>query len=129
MDPYSSDSDGALEGVPTADAAGCSDIPLELRLPAPTEVVGQAFPHRDPLSVAGIPVVCTQCSAREDWLILMVEDAVYVRCRCGNEWREPELTPMWFEASKGGPPVEYQSSGEAVVQKLGFDGTFRGIYF
>ncbi|MPY38511.1 hypothetical protein FNH04_00580 [Streptomyces phyllanthi] len=111
-----------------AEAAESMWVPESLRVPSPDEIVGQAFPHRDPLVITGITVICQDCGAREDWLILLSQRVVHVRCRCGHEWREPELTPAWFEETKRGPAVEYHSSAESVVQSLGFDGTFKGIY-
>jgi hypothetical protein len=51
-----------------------------------------------------------------------------VRCRCGHEWHEPELTRADFDALvQHGAGAAYANVDE-MLAALGFDGSFRGMY-
>ena len=41
--------------------------------------------------VPGIPVMCTACRARRDWLLINHGRNVWIVCRCSNQWLEPEI--------------------------------------
>lgn len=76
----------------------------------------------------GIPVMCSACRARRDWLLINHGRNVWVRCRCGNQWLEPEISRADFDALVGGPHGTTYPSVEAGLAALGFDGVFAGIY-
>jgi hypothetical protein len=53
---------------------------------------------------------------------------VYVRCRCGNQWPEPEITRVDFDAMLDNPKwTNYATTGEGLIA-LGIDGSFAGTY-
>ncbi|MEV4555723.1 hypothetical protein AB0K51_01850 [Kitasatospora sp. NPDC049285] len=54
--------------------------------------VNRCLDHADELALGGIPVICSACKARRDWLLINQGRNVYIRCRCANEWLEPEIT-------------------------------------
>lgn len=121
--------------------------PVELSSPAPAlpgehvaaseqpRPAGSAGPHRtrvvahpESYALQGMPVWCTVCGARRDWAFINHGRHVWVRCRCGHEWHEPELTRADFDALVlPGAGVEYANVDE-MLAKLGFDGIFRGMY-
>ncbi|MFJ3283075.1 hypothetical protein [Streptomyces halstedii] len=84
--------------------------------------------HARELALGGIPVMCSACSARRDWLLINHGRNVWVRCRCGNQWLEPEISRADFDALVGGPYGTTYPSVEAGLTALGFDGAFAGIY-
>lgn len=54
--------------------------------------------HPPELSLRGIPVMCSACRARRDWLLINHGRDVWVRCRCSNQWPEPEINRADFDA-------------------------------
>lgn len=84
--------------------------------------------HSRELALGGIPVMCSACRARRDWLLINHGRNVWVRCRCGNQWLEPEIGRADFDALVGGPHGTTYPSVEAGLTALGFDGVFAGIY-
>ncbi|MFF3069215.1 hypothetical protein [Kitasatospora sp. NPDC057936] len=84
--------------------------------------------HPAELALRGMPVTCSACRARRDWLLLNRRRNVWVRCRCGNEWLEPEITRQDFDALIADPTWTHHPSTEAGRVALGFDGTFVGVY-
>ncbi|GAA1334191.1 hypothetical protein GCM10009647_075600 [Streptomyces sanglieri] len=84
--------------------------------------------HPRELALGGIPVMCSACQARRDWLLINHGRAVWVRCRCCNQWLEPEISRADFDALIGGPNGTTYPSVEAGLVELGFDGVFTGIY-
>ncbi|MEU9319548.1 hypothetical protein [Streptomyces sp. NPDC048295] len=92
--------------------------------PAVTRCVG----HPCELTFGGIPARCSACRARRDWLLINHRRNVWIRCRCGNQWLEPEISRADFDALIGGPDGTSYPSVEAAMIALGFDGVFAGIY-
>ncbi|MFJ7278256.1 hypothetical protein [Kitasatospora sp. NPDC098663] len=94
-----------------------------------------AVPHPGPLSPRGMLIACAQCHASRDFLLIHVRsrpgsDLVFVRCRCAHEWLEPDLEASQVAEAQGANAEERQwNSFEEMYRGLGFDGTFRGIYF
>ncbi|MFF2728798.1 hypothetical protein ACFVS9_12970 [Streptomyces sp. NPDC058008] len=84
--------------------------------------------HSRELALGGIPVMCPACSARRDWLLINHGRNVWVRCRCGNQWLEPESSRADFDALVGGPNGTTYPSVEEGLAALGFDGVFAGTY-
>lgn len=84
--------------------------------------------HSRELALDGIPVLCSACRARRDWLLINHGRNVWIRCRCGNQWLEPEINRADFDALIGGPHGTTYPSVEAGLHALGFDGAFAGIY-
>ncbi|MFC9329052.1 hypothetical protein [Kitasatospora sp. NPDC057015] len=81
------------------------------------------------LALRGIPVTCSACRARRDWLLINHRRHVWIGCRCGAEWLEPEITRGDLDAMLANPTwTHYRSLDEAQVA-LGFDGIFAGLYF
>lgn len=84
--------------------------------------------HPGAYALRGIPVRCTACGARRDWALINQGRHVWVRCRCGHEWHEPEITRADFDALvRSGGAITYPSA-EHALDSLGFDGSFRGLY-
>ncbi|MEU8926242.1 hypothetical protein AB0D10_35825 [Kitasatospora sp. NPDC048545] len=80
------------------------------------------------LALRGIPVTCASCRARRDWLLINHRRHVWIGCRCGAEWLEPEITRRDFDAMIADPTwTRYGSLTEARIA-LGFDGMFAGLY-
>ncbi|GAA2746049.1 hypothetical protein [Kitasatospora cinereorecta] len=80
------------------------------------------------LVLRGIPVTCSQCRAHRDWLLINHRRHVWIGCRCGNEWLEPEITRREFDAMLDNPIwMHYRTLDEARIA-LGFDGILAGLY-
>ncbi|WP_372352309.1 hypothetical protein [Streptomyces sp. KL116D] len=84
--------------------------------------------HSRELALGGIPVMCSACRARRDWLLINHGRNVWVRCRCGNQSLEPEISRADFDALVGGPHGTTYPSVDAGLVALGFDGAFAGTY-
>ncbi|MYV66654.1 hypothetical protein GT043_12060 [Streptomyces sp. SID2131] len=84
--------------------------------------------HPHELALGGIPVMCSTCQARRDWLLINHGRNVWVRCRCGNQWPEPEINRRDFDALIAGPYGTTYPSVEEGLVALGFDGAFAGTY-
>ncbi|GAA1708309.1 hypothetical protein [Streptomyces yatensis] len=84
--------------------------------------------HVDPIAISGITVMCLQCGARRDWMVICdVPGRVFLRCRCAHQWHEPELTRADFDLMIGDPGQKYPSL-DAVARDTGHDGTMAGTY-
>ncbi|MFJ8860531.1 hypothetical protein ACIRD8_19125 [Streptomyces sp. NPDC102451] len=84
--------------------------------------------HPRELALRGIPVMCTACNARRDWLFINHGRNVWVCCRCGTQWLEPEISRADFDALIDAPDGTTYPSVEQALVALGFDGAFTGIY-
>ncbi|MEU2894220.1 hypothetical protein EQK42_07150 [Streptomyces albidoflavus] len=84
--------------------------------------------HPHELALAGMPVTCSNCRARRDWLLINHGRNVWVRCRCGNQWLEPEIARADFDALVASPYGRTYPSFEEGLIALGFDGVFAGAY-
>ncbi|MFD7121056.1 hypothetical protein ACFWAA_29045 [Streptomyces sp. NPDC059922] len=84
--------------------------------------------HPRELALRGIPVMCTTCQARRDWLLINHGRNVWVCCRCSNQWLEPEITRADFDALIAIPDGTTYPSVEQGLAALGFDGAFAGTY-
>ncbi|MDT0467592.1 hypothetical protein [Streptomyces gibsoniae] len=84
--------------------------------------------HPPELSLRGIPVMCSACRARRDWLLINHGCNVWVRCRCSNQWLEPEISRADFDAMIAIPDGTTYPSIEQGLAALGFDGAFAGTY-
>lgn len=84
--------------------------------------------HPSELSLRGIPVMCSACHARRDWLLINHGRNVWVRCRCSNHWIEPEINRRDFDALAANHDWTTHPSVEQALAALGFDGSFAGIY-
>ncbi|MFD7093077.1 hypothetical protein [Streptomyces sp. NPDC059883] len=82
--------------------------------------------HPRELVLREIPVMCTDCRARRDWLLINHGRNVWVCCRCSNQWLEPEISRADFDALIALPGA-YLSVEQGLIA-LGFDGVFAGIY-
>jgi hypothetical protein len=80
------------------------------------------------LALRGIPVRCSACLARRDWLLINQGRQVWVHCRCGHQWIEPEITRADFETLLGNPEWTTYPSIDQAMTALGFDGSFVGAY-
>ncbi len=92
----------------------------------PDAVRGAQCPYE--LALRGMPVVCSACRARRDWLLINHGRRVWIRCRCGSEWLEPEITRQDFDAMLTDPSWTYYPTLDQARIALGFDGTFAGLY-
>ncbi|GAA1890698.1 hypothetical protein [Streptantibioticus ferralitis] len=122
--------DRATQPVTTQPTA-CSGplLQLEFQPEAPTGPVAiRCLRHWQELALRGIPAFCSACSARRDWLLINEGRTVWIQCRCGNQWAEPEITRADFEALINTPDqVLYPSLNDAIAAQ-GFDGTLAGSY-
>ncbi|MGW1104269.1 hypothetical protein [Streptomyces sp. NPDC002540] len=84
--------------------------------------------HPHELAFGGIPAACSNCRARRDWLLINHGRNVWIRCRCSNQWLEPEVSRADFDALIDSPDVTNYPSVEQCLVALGFDGAFAGIY-
>ncbi|MGV9939655.1 hypothetical protein [Streptomyces sp. NPDC003401] len=84
--------------------------------------------HSHELALGGIPVMCSACQARRDWLLISHGRNVWVRCRCGDQWLEPEISRADFDAMIDIADGTTYPSIEQGLIALGFDGVFAGIY-
>ncbi|MGW1281732.1 hypothetical protein ACWD4V_32870 [Streptomyces tsukubensis] len=84
--------------------------------------------HPEELFITGLVVICPNCSARRDWMILCDGNQIDIRCRCAHQWHEPELTRADFEAMVDVVPGTLYPSLEDVARATGYDGTFTGMY-
>ncbi|MFE3874856.1 hypothetical protein ACFXPX_10710 [Kitasatospora sp. NPDC059146] len=102
-------------------------LEYETQTPSGPEAV-RGILHPAELALRGMPVTCSACRARRDWLLLNQGRDVWVCCRCGNDWLEPEITRKDFDALIADPTWTRHPSTGAGRVALGFDGIFAGIY-
>ncbi|WP_254648452.1 hypothetical protein [Streptomyces sp. GbtcB6] len=121
-----------VEQTPVAPAApGGSDPLLQLQYetePPSGPGATRCLSHPPELSLCGIPVMCSACRARRDWLLINHTRNVWVRCRCSNQWLEPEISRADFDALIAIPDGTTYPSVEQGLIALGFDGAFAGTY-
>ena len=103
------------------------DYPIMVPEPAPGTPVVRMVEYPGDLNPRGFPVTCTNCRAERDWLLLEAARRVFVRCRCGHEWEEPELDAEFFDDNFDYPDRSWQDAGKALTD-LGFSGEFAGMY-
>jgi hypothetical protein len=77
--------------------------------------------------ITGLTVMCGRCAARRDWLVIRYRGHVHIRCRCGHQWHEPEITSSDFDSMIGPGRVAYDSLNEA-IRDLGYDGILTGTW-
>ncbi|MFB7908417.1 hypothetical protein ACFVZ3_39095 [Kitasatospora purpeofusca] len=87
----------------------------------------RAVPHHDELNPRGTVITCGECKAARDWLLLNVRAHVFVRCRCGHEWLEGDLTVAYFEQHFSEPEAGWDDFETAMVS-VGYDGAWAGMY-
>jgi hypothetical protein len=87
----------------------------------------RATTHPEEITITGIPVMCPQCGARRDWMVICDRDEISIRCRCAHQWVERELTRADYEAMIDVGGQDFPSL-EAAAQAAGYDGTLAGTY-
>ena len=114
----------------TASPAATNPLPRLTYAPEPTSapntVRGLNHPHE--LVLRGIPVMCSACGARRDWLLINQGRHVWISCRCSHQWLEPEISRADYEAMVAVPGGTSYPSVKQGLSALGFDGSFAGTY-
>ncbi|MFF4605961.1 hypothetical protein ACFY12_24870 [Streptomyces sp. NPDC001339] len=108
------------------------DDPL-LRLQQETQPAGgniglRATTHPEEIRITGITVMCPQCGARRDWMVICDRNEISIRCRCAHQWVERELTRADYMAMIGEGIGQDYPSLEDAAQAAGYDGTLAGTY-
>lgn len=124
--------DHHVESTPVLPAVSAESDPLlqlqyETQLPSGPGAT-RCLSHPPELSLRGIPMMCSACRARRDWLLINRGRNVWVRCRCSNQWLEPEISRADFDAMIAIPDGTTYPSVEQGLAALGFDGAFVGTY-
>ena len=88
----------------------------------------RATTHPEEIVITGIPVMCPQCGARRDWMVICDRNEISIRCRCAHQWAERELTGADYEAMIDVGGQDYPSL-EAAAQATGYDGTLACTYW
>lgn len=84
--------------------------------------------HPDEIRITGLTVLCPECGARRDWMVICDRAEIGIRCRCTHQWIERELTRAdYFAMIDEGIGQDYPSL-EAAAQAVGYDGTLPGTY-
>ncbi|MFD4477184.1 hypothetical protein ACFWPU_13865 [Streptomyces sp. NPDC058471] len=105
-------------------------VPLPQEVPVMRERgVGRVFVYGIELEVDGRIRVCVDCGAERDWLVINQDEHVWVRCRCGHQWYEPQLTRYWFLAAWMDDEGPAFATLEDAIVGYGFDGALRGSYW
>ncbi|MFF2025049.1 hypothetical protein ACFVW2_24985 [Streptomyces sp. NPDC058171] len=84
--------------------------------------------HPEELFITGLVLICPNCAARRDWMIICDGNRIDIRCRCAHQWHEPELSRADFEAMIDVVPGPVYPSLEDAARATGYDGTFTGMY-
>ncbi|MBM9508029.1 hypothetical protein [Actinacidiphila acididurans] len=84
--------------------------------------------HPRELPLRGIPVMCPACQARRDWVLINHRRNVWIGCRCGHQWLEPEITRADFDGLLTTSNCTTYPSLEQALTAHGFDGSFAGTY-
>ncbi|MFI5525242.1 hypothetical protein [Streptomyces platensis] len=91
--------------------------------------IGQrATTHPEEIVITGITVMCPQCGARRDWMVICNRNEISIRCRCAHQWVERELTHADYLAMVGEGIGQDYPSLEDAAQAAGYDGTLAGTY-
>jgi hypothetical protein len=118
--------------APPTTAPPASDAPLRQLANQPEPPTGplaiRCINHPQEISLCGIPVRCSACCARRDWLLINQSRTVWVRCRCGHQWTEPEITRADFDALVHTPELTTYPSVDDAIAAAGFDGVLAGVY-
>ncbi|MFE7124942.1 hypothetical protein [Streptomyces sp. NPDC057617] len=124
--------DRTVEPTPSLPSIPLADDPLlQLRYetqPPDGPSGARCLTHPQELALRGIPVRCSACRARRDWLLINQGRHVWVRCRCSNQWLEPEITRADYDAMIATPQRTIYPSVEQGLIAMGFDGAFAGTY-
>ncbi|MFE3881882.1 hypothetical protein ACFXPQ_02985 [Streptomyces lydicus] len=115
--------------LPTLPAGTDPLLQLEYEMQQPSGPgATRCLGHPAELALRGMPVRCSACRARRDWLLINHGRNVWIVCRCSNQWLEPEISRTDFDALIAIPDRKtYPSLGEGLAA-LGFDGAFTGTY-
>ena len=113
---------------PTADVSAPDlQVHYEPEPPAgPDAIRCLQYPHA--MDLRGIPVICPADRAQRDWLLINQRNNVWIVCRCGHQWHEPELTRADYDALVLIPQVNRYTTVQAGLAAMGFDGTFAGLH-
>uniref|UniRef100_UPI001E530382 hypothetical protein n=1 Tax=Streptomyces clavuligerus TaxID=1901 RepID=UPI001E530382 len=84
--------------------------------------------HPEELFITGLVVICPNCGARRDWMVICDGPRIDIRCRCAHQWHEPELTRADFEVMVGDGTGPVYPSLDDAARATGYDGTFTGMY-
>lgn len=115
--------------LPAAPAGSDPLLQLQYKTQPPNRPgATRCLSHSPELSLRGIPVMCSACRARRDWLLINHGRNVWVSCRCSNQWLEPEISRADFDAMIAIPDGTTYPSVEQGLAALGFDGAFVGVY-
>jgi hypothetical protein len=87
----------------------------------------RATTHPEEIVITGITVMCPQCGARRDWMVICDRNEISIRCRCAHQWVERELTRADYEAMIDVGGQDFPSL-EAAAQAAGYDGTLAGTF-
>lgn len=87
----------------------------------------RATTHPEEIRIGGILVMCANCGARRDWMVICDRSEISIRCRCAHQWVESELTRADYEAVIDVGGQDYPSL-EAAAEAVGYDGTLAGTY-
>ncbi|MFJ4532641.1 hypothetical protein [Streptomyces nigrescens] len=88
----------------------------------------RATTHPEEIRITGIAVMCPQCGARRDWMVICDRNEISIRCRCSHQWVERELTRVDYQTMIGEGIGQDFPSLEAAAQAAGYDGTLAGTY-
>ncbi|MGW2657387.1 hypothetical protein ACWC1D_27470 [Streptomyces sp. NPDC001478] len=88
----------------------------------------RSLTHPHELTLRGIPVRCTACSARRDWMLINHRRNVWIVCRCSTQWLEPEISRADFDALITMPGWVNHPTLQQCLAANGFDGTLAGTY-
>ncbi|WP_344576626.1 hypothetical protein [Streptomyces lunalinharesii] len=88
----------------------------------------RATTHPEEIIITGITVMCPQCGARRDWMVICDGNEISLRCRCSHQWVERELTRADYLSMIGEGIVQDHPSLESAARAEGFDGTLAGTY-
>ncbi|MGP3948491.1 hypothetical protein [Streptomyces sp. 7N604] len=88
----------------------------------------RATTHPEEIVVTGITVMCSQCGARRDWMVICDRNEISIRCRCSHQWIERELTRADYQAMIDDGVGRDFPSLQAAAQAAGYDGTLAGTY-
>ncbi|MFD9206587.1 hypothetical protein ACFVZM_09915 [Streptomyces sioyaensis] len=115
--------------LPTLPAGTDPLLQLEYEMQQPSGPdATRCLSHPAELALRGIPVRCSACRARRDWLLINHSRNVWIVCRCNNQWLEPEISRADFDALIAIPDRKTYPSLEEGLAALGFDGAFAGTY-
>lgn len=110
----------------TQPAPASFEVPADLRVDR-TSVSFLAFPHPGPLVIADTTVLCHQCGADREWMVIKTAEGVFIRCRCTRTWPEPRMSAERFDDLMG-PVTDVAPDFNHALRSMGYDGAFSGTY-